>query len=77
MLKNFPIMLALCFMLSSSYYAENYAGITNTSLMLSLGRILISNLVVANLAHVFTSKYDSTLLGCAFFTPKVFLDETS
>ena len=24
-------------------------------------------------AHVFTSRYDSTLLGCAFFTPKVFL----
>ena len=27
MLKIFPIMLALCFMLSSSYYTENYAGI--------------------------------------------------
>ena len=23
-------------------------------------------------AHVFTSRYDSTLLGRAFFTPKVF-----
>ena len=32
MLKNFPIMLALCFMLSSLYYAENYAGIIDTSL---------------------------------------------
>ena len=32
MLKIFPIMLALCFMLSSLYYAENYAGIIDTSL---------------------------------------------
>ena len=32
MLKSFPIMLALCFMLSSLYYAENYAGIINTGL---------------------------------------------
>ena len=33
MLKNFPIMLALCFMLSSLYYAENYARIIDTSLL--------------------------------------------
>ena len=33
MLKNFPIMLALWFMLSSAYYAENYAGIIDTSLL--------------------------------------------
>ena len=33
MLKNFPIMLALCFMLSSPYYAENYAGIIDISLI--------------------------------------------
>ena len=33
MLKIFPIMLALCFMLSSPYYAENYAGIIDTSLV--------------------------------------------
>ena len=26
-------------------------------------------------AHVFTFRYDSTLLGRAFFTPKVFLHE--
>ena len=26
MCKNFPIMLALCLMLSSPYYAENYAA---------------------------------------------------
>ena len=26
-------------------------------------------------AHVFTSRYDSTLLGRAFFTPMVFLGE--
>ena len=26
-------------------------------------------------AHVFTSRYDSSLLGHAFFTPKVFLHE--
>ena len=43
--------------------------------MLGLGRILISDLVVAKSPHVFTSMYDSTLLGRAFFTPKVFLDE--
>ena len=40
--------------------------------MLSLGRILISDLIVANLL---TSRYNSTLLGRAFFTLKVFLDE--
>ena len=28
-------------------------------------------------AHVFASRYDSTLLQCAFFTPKVFLHEIS
>ena len=33
MLKNFPIMLALCFMLSSPYYAEYYAGIIDSSLL--------------------------------------------
>ena len=33
MLKNFPITLALCFMLSSPYYAENYVGIIDTSLI--------------------------------------------
>ena len=27
--KIFPIMLALCLMLSVTYYAENYAGIIN------------------------------------------------
>ena len=46
--------------------------------MLSLGRILISDLVVANLLmYIFTSRYDSTLLGCVFFTLKVFLHEIS
>ena len=33
-LEGFPIMLALCFMLSSPYYAENDAGIINVALML-------------------------------------------
>ena len=33
MLKNFPIMLALCFMLSSPYYAENYADIIDSNLI--------------------------------------------
>ena len=32
MLKISPIMLALCFMLSSPYYAENYAGIIDAGL---------------------------------------------
>ena len=27
--KMFPIMLALCLMLSETYYAQNYAGIAN------------------------------------------------
>ena len=35
MLKNSPIMLALCFMLSSPYYAENYAGIIYAGLLLA------------------------------------------
>ena len=37
MLKNFSIMLALCFMLSSPHYAENYAGIIDTSLIYDQG----------------------------------------
>ena len=32
--KIFPIMLALCLMLSVTYYAQNYAGITGWSLVL-------------------------------------------
>ena len=35
MLKISPIMLALCFMLSSPYYAKNYAGIIDSSLGVS------------------------------------------
>ena len=35
MLKNSPIMLALCFMLSSPYYAENYAGIIDAGLCIA------------------------------------------
>ena len=31
----FPIMLALCLMLSVTYYAQNYAGIIDGSLMCS------------------------------------------
>ena len=31
-LKIFPIMLALCLMLSVTYYAQNYAGIIGWSL---------------------------------------------
>ena len=33
MLKNSPIMLALCFILSSPYYAQNYAGIIDAGLV--------------------------------------------
>ena len=44
--------------------------------MLSLGRILISDLVVTNLLiHSLPGIYDSTLPGHAFLTPKVFLHE--
>ena len=46
--------------------------------MLDLGRILISDLVVANFfACAFTTRYDSTLLGHALFILKVFLYEIS
>ena len=46
--------------------------------MLGLGRILISDLVVTNLLmYSLPVMLDSTLLGHAFFTPKVFLDEIS
>ena len=31
--KSLPIMLALCLMLLSSYYAQNYAGIIGSSLV--------------------------------------------
>ena len=31
--KIFPIMLALCLMLSVTYYAQNYAGIIGWSLV--------------------------------------------
>ena len=33
LLKIFPIMLALCLMLSVTYYAQNYAGIIGWSLI--------------------------------------------
>ena len=33
--KIFPIMLALCLMLSMTYYAQNYAGIIGWSLLSS------------------------------------------
>ena len=38
-IKNFPIMLALCFMLSSPYYAENYAGIIDTGLVCACAKV--------------------------------------
>ena len=31
--KNLPIMLALCLMLSETYYAQNYAGIIGLGLV--------------------------------------------
>ena len=71
MLKNSPIMLALCFMLSSPYYAENYAGIIDTS----LGRIPISGLVVAYLIMFSFPCMILLYLAAPFFTLKVFLDE--
>ena len=41
--------------------------------MLSLGHILITDLVVANLfIHSLPGIYNSTLLGHIFFTPKAF-----
>ena len=38
-LKTFPIMLALCSMLSVTYYAQNYAGIIGWSLIIMLNII--------------------------------------
>ena len=46
MLKNFPIMLALCFMLSSPYYAENYAGIIDTSLASYIAKANVCMLLI-------------------------------
>ena len=34
--KTFPIMLALCVMLSETYYAQNYAGIIGLQLGLTM-----------------------------------------
>ena len=36
MLEIFPIMLALCFMFSSPYYADNYAGLIDAGLATSI-----------------------------------------
>ena len=33
MLEGLPIMLALCFMLWPTYYAQNYAGIIDAGLL--------------------------------------------
>ena len=37
MLKNLPIMLVLCLMLSGAYYAKNYAGIIGLGLVTNCG----------------------------------------
>ena len=41
--KIFPIMLALCLMLSVTYYAQNYAGIISRSLLTIFCGWIISN----------------------------------
>ena len=51
MLENFPIMLALCFMLSSPYYAENYAGIIDTNLVVVPIRMVFANPVTYNIVY--------------------------
>ena len=51
----------------NSIYNVSSSYIIYVFRMLSLGRILISNLVVINLFNYF-----QTLLGCIFFAPKVF-----
>ena len=38
--KIFPIMLALYLMLSLTYYAQNYAGIINWSLIIATFKLL-------------------------------------
>ena len=40
MLEGLPIMLALCFMLWHAYYAQNYAGIIDTGLVMAYRSIM-------------------------------------
>ena len=65
MLKNFPIMLALWFMLSNPYYAENYAGIINTSLatcsLYTSSSCNFMDIAIA-IAHAWTLLYASIML---------------
>ena len=55
MLKNFPIMLALCFKLSSPYYAENYAGIIDTSLLIKASAVDIPTVRSLSLLNMMTT----------------------
>ena len=60
---------------NNSYSVYNNYNIYASS-MLSLGCILISDLVVASIfMHLLPGMDDSTLLGHVFFTPKVLLHE--
>ena len=50
-LKTFPIMPALCSMLSVTYYAQNYAGIIGWSLTSAYGQCLPGLKVVLNFTY--------------------------
>ena len=46
LLKIYPIMLALCLMLSMTYYAKSYAGIIGWSLLITQPSFDLQNLIL-------------------------------
>ena len=62
MLKNFPSMLASCFMLSSPYYAENYASIIDTC----TGLIRMSQLI--GLVYTIIASNHDVTIHCKRYT---------
>ena len=61
MLEISPIMLALCFMLSSPHYAKNYASIIDSSLDgTTVGVESCNNSACKTVNLLYTTKYDVT-----------------
>ena len=64
--KIFPIMLALCLMLSLTYYAQNYAGIIGWSLPVAVAFVtrcfVMIYSVILRLLHVSSSNATKTTL---------------
>ena len=70
--SNLASPIKLCKHLRASY---NVSSVVFVFSMLSLGHILVSDLLVVN-KHMYSfSRYDSTSLSHTFFTLKVFLHE--